>query len=114
MTAISIAVLLAILAFFVLIALTLTPIYIENFNVNSHLTRLGKESGVTTMTKEEIRSTLMKRFEIDDVKNVQPEDIGILDDKGLLTINVEYEVRRHILGNVDVVVYFNELVEVHK
>ena len=114
MTAISIAILLGVLAFFVLIALTLAPIYIENFSVSSHLSRLGKESGSATMTKEEIRFILMKRFGIDDVKNVQLEDISIVEDKGHLTISVEYEVRRHILGNVDVVVYFSDSTQVNR
>ncbi|WP_455366164.1 DUF4845 domain-containing protein [Kaarinaea lacus] len=111
-TMITIAAGLALLAFFVLVAITLLPIYIENFSVCSHVSRIGADMRASELTKEEIRKTLIKRFGIDDVKSVAREDISITEIPGGYSVEVDYEVRKHFLGNVDVVVYFTETTEV--
>ena len=111
-TMVTIAAGLALLAFFVTIAITLVPVYMENFSVSSHVSRLGKDSRTKEMTKEEIRKTLLKRFGIDDVKNVERQDILVSDIPGGYRIEVDYEVRKSFLGNVDLVVYFTETAEV--
>lgn len=111
-TMVTIAAGLALLAFFVLIAITLVPVYIENFSVSSHVSRIGKDVRASEATKEEIRKTLLKRFGIDDVKSVERQDISITDIPGGYQVEVDYEVRKHFLGNVDVVIYFTETAEV--
>ncbi len=112
MTMITIAAGLALLAFFVLIAITLVPVYLENFSVSSHVSRLGKDSRSKEMTKEELRNTLLKRFGIDDVKHVSREDILVTDIQGGYRIEVDYEVRKSFMGNVDLVVFFTETADV--
>ena len=111
-TMVTIAAGLALLAFFVLIAITLLPVYIENFSVSSHVSRIGMDVRASEVTKEEVRKTLLKRFGIDDVKSVERQDISITDIPGGYQIEVDYEVRKHFLGNVDVVIYFTETTEV--
>lgn len=103
---------LGLLAFFVTIAITVAPVYIENFNVSSHVSRLENDSRIKDMTKEEVRGTLLKRFGIDDVKNVARQDIYVKDVPGGYSIEVDYEVRKSFLGNVDLVIFFTETVEV--
>ena len=94
-TMITIALGLVLLAFFVLIAVTVWPVYMENFNVNSHLDRLQNDSKVKSMTKIEIVKTLEKRFGIDDVKSVGREDITVTGEPGSgYEIEVDYEVRK--------------------
>jgi len=111
-TMVTIAAGLALLAFFVMIVITLMPVYMENFSVSSHVSRMAKDSRAKEMTKVELRRTLLKKFGIDDVKNVSREDIIISDIPGGYSIEVDYEVRKDFLGNVDVVVYFTETAEV--
>ncbi|NOZ54240.1 MAG: DUF4845 domain-containing protein [Gammaproteobacteria bacterium] len=112
LTVVSIVALLGVLAFFVLIALTLAPVYMENFSVNSHLDRLVNDASIADKTKDEIRNTLMKRFSIDNVDDVAREDIIITENETGYEVEVDYEVRKHILGNIDVVVFFNEKVNI--
>jgi len=111
-TMVTIAAGLALLAFFVLIAITLVPVYMENFSVSSHVSRIGHDVRASEMTKEEVRKALLRRLGIDDVKNVSREDISITDIPGGYQIEVDYEVRKHFLSNIDVVVYFTETAEV--
>ena len=110
---ISIAMGLVLLAFFVTIAVTIWPVYMENFSVNSHLSRMAEDSKAKSMTKAEILKTLQKRFGVDDVKSVMPEDIIINGEPGQgYEIEVDYEVRKNLMGNVDIVISFNKVVEV--
>ncbi|WP_455199991.1 DUF4845 domain-containing protein [Kaarinaea lacus] len=105
---------LGLLAFFVMIAITIAPVYIENFSVSSHVSRLENDSRIKEMTKEEIRETLMKRFGIDDVKNVARQDIFVRDvSGGGYSVEVDYEVRKSFIGNVDLVIFFTETAEIN-
>jgi Domain of unknown function (DUF4845) len=107
MTGIALALILAMVGVFALLALRLFPIYMEHFNVTSHLNRLAEDSNVKTMTDKAVISTLQKRFTIDDVKNVTREHIFIEREKGkVILIAIEYEVRTKALGNIDMVVNF--------
>ena len=76
-TAIAIIAILAMLGFFVLIAIRLFPIYMEHFSVASHLEGLAEERLIKEKTDKEILKTLRKRFNIDDVVNVKEENIFI-------------------------------------
>ena len=112
-TMITIALGLVLLAFFVLIAVTLWPVYMENFNVNSHLSRLVDDPQAKSMTKAEILKTLEKRFGIDDIKSVKREDITITGDTGQgYDVEVDYEVRKEFIGNIDLVIYFDKTVQI--
>ena len=108
------AALFALLAFFVLVAITLFPIYMEHFNVSSHIKRVGHDVRMAEMSKKELRRTLLKRFGIDDVKNVERQDISITDIPGGYLVEVDYEVRKNFIGNVDIVVSFHDAQEVKK
>jgi len=112
-TGITIAMGLVLLAFFVLIVLTVWPVYLENFNVNSHLDRLAEDPKAKSMTKLELVKTLEKRFGVDDVKSVKREDITITGAPGEgYDVQVEYEVRKELMGNVDLVIYFDRTISI--
>ena len=112
MTGIAMAFILVLIAFFAMVIIRLFPVYMEHFSVSSHLKSLAEESGASAKTNAEIVSTLRKRFEIDDVKNVKEEHIFIEREKGgLVTVAVEYEVRTPAISNVDMVVSFVDEVE---
>ena len=109
LTAISMVVVIVVLLFFALIAIRLVPVYLENYKVSSHLHRLAEDSNIASMSDKEIVQTLLKRFDLDDVDNVKAENIFIehgTKGKGSLVLAVEYEVRKPIMGSVDIVVSF--------
>ena len=112
MTAIAMALILVMIAFFAMLVLRLFPIYMEHFSVTSHLKSLSNESGIAAKTNKEIISTLIKRFQIDDVKNVNDEHIFIEREKnGHVNVAIEYEVRTPALANIEMVVHFEDEAE---
>jgi len=102
------AALIALIILVVLLALKLFPVYMENFNISSSLNSLSNENGIADMKKTAIRELLLRRFSINNVKNVNKDHITIKKDKNGMTVGVVYEVRKPLVGNIDIVVYFNE------
>lgn len=112
LTAVSIVALLAIGAFFIMLALRLAPIYLENFKVGSHLEKMKDDPETRTMSEDEIITKLFKRFDIDDVEHVHQEDVSVQMVDNKLVIQIDYEVRAPTIGNVDIVASFSEKAEI--
>lgn len=111
MTAIGWIIVLGLIAFFVLLALRLTPGYLEFLTVKGALESLTNEPGITQKTPAEIRSMMGKRFDINDVETITSKDVMIENQGGRLRVWVDYEVRVPVLGNVDAVTTFQDEVE---
>lgn len=112
MTAIGWVIVLGLIAFFTLITLRLVPLYLEYGKVASVLESLENEPGITRASKAEIYKLISRRFDVNDVSNVDPRDATIESKNGVLTVNMNYERRTKIAGNIDVVVTFDKTVEV--
>ncbi len=101
------------IAFFTLITLKIVPIYIDSFKAVSILDDMEKEAyEIGAMSPGEIVRTLEKRLTINMVQGVTSDDIYVERNGDSLTIGLDYEVRRNLLGNLDVVVSFEKSIEV--
>jgi len=112
MTAIGWLLVLGLIAFFTLITLRLVPAYMEFGKVTSVLESLKDEPGITGKTRSEIIRMVSKRFDVNDVYNVDPKLVEVKKDKGVLKVSINYERREHLFANVDVVTTFDKQVEV--
>jgi len=112
MTAIGWMMVLGLIAFFTLITLRMVPLYMEFGKVSSTLESLKEQPNITQQTKGEIVRLVGKRFEVNDVKNVDPRKIMISKERGVLKVAINYERREHLIGNVDVVAIFDKQIEV--
>jgi hypothetical protein len=100
------------IAVITLIVLKLLPIYLDGFYVDSAVASLKKEHNIGQKSPIDIKRILMKRLDVNMVDGVTKDDIYIERNKGMMTIEVDYEVREKLAGNLDVVVSFNSIVEV--
>ncbi|HEB66383.1 MAG TPA: DUF4845 domain-containing protein [Gammaproteobacteria bacterium] len=101
------------IAFFTLIALKIVPIYIDSFKAVSILDDMEKDAyEVGAMSPGEIVRTLHKRLSINMVEGVTDDDIYVERNGDSMTIGLDYEVRRNLFGNLDVVVSFEKSIEV--
>lgn len=112
MTAIGWLLVLGLIAFFTLITLRLVPLYLEYGKVASVIESLKSEPGITSKPRTEIVKLVSRRFDVNDVRNVDARIIKVSKDKGVLTVSIDYERRQHLIGNVDVVAVFDKQVEV--
>jgi hypothetical protein len=111
LTLITWLVILMMVGFFIMLGLRLAPIYIQNYTVKNILTDLQQEPLVSRKPAGEIRQMLLNRFDINGISTLGREDIQIRRSGGKTDIKVVYETRQHVVGNVDVVVMFNESIE---
>lgn len=112
MTAIGWLIVLGILSFFVLLVLRLAPGYLEFYKVKSVLESLQQEPYLGSKTPMEIRKLIDRRVEVNAIDSINGKDFIIVQANGKTTIQAQYEVRVHIVGNVDAVSSFDESVEV--
>lgn len=111
MTAVGLMLLLACIAFVTLIALKIIPIYLDSFNVDDVLKTMKDERGLGDKPNSEMVRMIMKRLDINMVTDVTPEDIYIEKIKDVIIIEADYEVRKPMFGNLDVIVHFKKSVE---
>lgn len=112
MTGIGWMIVLALVIFGALIILRILPIVMEGYKVKSALKSLKNEPEISRMSNKDILSSLQKRFEIDDVTSVKSENISFDKNAGILTIRIQYENRKSLIANFDIVGKYDEKIEV--
>ena len=112
LTFIALVFILGLIAFFILLGLTIGPIYLDHNKVVGALSELEQAPDIENKSEAEIRGDLNKRFDINYVYDVNQDDITVTKHDGHLKVVIEYEVVRKIAGNISVLVEFNDKIEV--
>ncbi len=108
MTAIGMAMILALCGFVLVIAVKLFPAYMENFKVNSALRGLVSDSRVEGASDAQLKELILKKLQVDDVDDVKSQHIKIVSEGAKRKVFIEYEKRVPMMGNVDAVVVFGD------
>ena len=111
MTFISLLVLLVVGGFFVLLAFKLGPVYVENYQVKTALASLKNEPGIAGKSPNEIRIIIDKKLYINEVRSFNPKQFKIKSEDNKKVVEIKYEVRKPIAGNVEALVTFRERME---
>ena len=112
-TAIGFILIIGMIAFFTAIGVKLIPMYIEYYSVTSILKTIQGEPETASRSVAEIEDTILKRFSINEVHRVTKDDITITKEGKKMIIEIAYEARVPLFGNIDVVGNFkNNRVEV--
>ncbi|WP_239649922.1 DUF4845 domain-containing protein [Methylocucumis oryzae] len=76
------------------------------------LAALEKTTDVQTMSEAEVRNNLDKRFNLNYVEKVTKEDITVTQSGNYLKVEIAYDVIENIWGNLNVLVEFDDVIEV--
>lgn len=106
LTFIGYLIILSIIGFFVLIALKLTPVYLEYFRVKRQVESLVDESGLKEKSGIEVRKLLKRRFGVDDIENIPEDQIKLEKKESEMKIQITWARQVHMMGNVDALVSF--------
>jgi hypothetical protein len=112
LTFISFLMIIGLVGFSALLVLKIGPIFVNNYKIRSSLESLKKEPEIASKSKQDIMALLMKRWEVNSVDYVSKDDVMITKDVSLMKVQITYDVTKPILGNVDALVHFNEIIEV--
>jgi hypothetical protein len=99
-----------------IVGVKLTPIYLDNFTVAGALDGLKSEPDLSKMKDKDIYKVLYKHFVINSVRTIGQDKIKIERNKKqkdkLVAVNIDYEIREHLFYNVDVILTFNNRLDV--
>ena len=90
----------------VLVAMKMIPIYIEYGSVVKAMKTVSAQPGASTKSVRTLRDLIQRNFFTNYVDRVQPSQIKFQKSNGYF-MSVHYEVREHIVGNVDIVMVFD-------
>lgn len=114
MTTISMVLIAFLVGIVALSAFKVYPAYYDDFAVSTALKNMEEEGSETaSLSAKEIRATLSKRLQVSGV-NLSKDDVEIKKEQGQVHITVNYEVRKHLYGNIDAVISFSHAIAVSK
>lgn len=107
MTLIGFVIVLAVIGFAAYIGMKLVPMYSEYYAVKSALKGLKAEPGIANQAPAKIQDLFFRRLYISYSENVKPANVTLERAEGGWLMSVEYEVRKPMVGNLDVVGKFS-------
>ncbi len=111
MTSMGWLIVLALIGFFSLLTIKMAPVYLEHYSIKTVLKSLRDEPNITRKTTGEVRRLIMKRLDINGVYDLDSKAVRVKRDDGVMHVDITYEVRKPMMGNVDVVMAFSDQVE---
>jgi len=112
LTAISWMFIVAAGALLLIFLLRLVPIYLEGFSVSETVRNMADEKALIKSPVRDIKRTILKRLNVSSVYSVTGDDIYVTKGRNNVTIEIDYEVREKVMGNLDFVVSFNKEVTI--
>lgn len=103
MTLVGFVIVLAVVGFAAYIAMKLFPMYSEYYSVRSALKGLSQESGIANQDPARIQDLFFRRLYISYSENVKKEHVKLKRVDNGWQMDVNYEVRKPLVGNLDVV-----------
>lgn len=113
MTLIGFVIVLGIVGLFIYVGMKVVPMYTEYYSVKQALAGMAKDSETARKDASWIKDRFFRRMDVSYVDSVKPENVKILrKGDSSLQITVEYEVRRALIANLDVVGHFKAVQDV--
>ncbi|KAB8166247.1 DUF4845 domain-containing protein [Marilutibacter maris] len=114
MTLISFIIVLAVVGVFVYMGMKLIPMYSEYYAVKRALSELSTDPAAANAEPAKIRDLFFRRLYVSYSDNVKKEDLKIERRDAGYVLSVDYEVRKQLIGNLDVVGRFEASQEMRR
>ncbi len=108
MSLIAMLILVVVLIFALVIAVRLTPVYLESMEVGSILNSMEQDSELQGASRTELRQTLQRYLQVNGIQRIGRDDIGFSDTAGGTLMVIEYEARVPLIFNLDAVAKFRK------
>jgi hypothetical protein len=79
--------------------------------VKTVLKNLSNDPFIATQPAEKIRTQIGNRLYVNEVRRLSNKDIKLKREGEKVTVNIDYQVKEHILGNVEALLTFSESAE---
>lgn len=88
------------------ISAAIGPAYYDYFTIDKIITSLYKDG--RTGSIEDFRRALSDRFQINNIRDKTPDSFKYRMDGGALVVELDYESRSKLVGNLDLVAHFKK------
>ncbi|KGM55510.1 hypothetical protein N800_14475 [Lysobacter daejeonensis GH1-9] len=102
-TLIGFVITLAVVGVFVYMGMKTIPMYSEFYAVKQALNDLATDPGVTDKDPAKIKDLFFRRLYISYADNIKNEHVKVVRKEAGYLMTVEYEVRKPLIANLDVV-----------
>ena len=110
LTLIGFIIVLGFVIFISYIGMKIAPIYMEYYGVVSAMNGVAKERGSANLSPYDIRVRVLNRLYVSySADNVKEKDIKLVRRNGV-HLRIAYEVRKPVIGNLDVIATFDRSV----
>ena len=115
MTFIGLVIMFLFIGMLLLAVLRVGPLYYENMGLQKAITGFIEEfNGNSSMTIPKIKSSLQRRFDLQDVYSVKAKDLPIKRTRGGYTLDASYKPVANYVGNLNFMIDFNHVIELEK
>ncbi len=108
MTTLGMLILVAFIGMFAFGFIRLTPVYLNYFKVAGVVEGVRDEFDGQAASRAEIRKSIVRRFGVESVSEIEPRDIKITSVDGGYEIRAEYDHKAPFIGNVSFSVHFDK------
>lgn len=109
LTLLGFAIVVVVVGIFTLVGIRLFPIYSEYYNVVGAMENLKNQPEISQKSPPQIKDLFFRKLYVNYVESVEKKNV-LVSRTGGLHIRVKYEVRRPMIGNLDVVASFDKKV----
>ena len=99
----------AMVGFFIMCTIRLVPRYLEYLSIREIVSTIAREYNPEEQDLGDIRRRVDTMFNTNQIYDLQPREVEIFHKKGKTYIDANYEVRVPMVGNIDAVMYFDDL-----
>jgi len=101
----------AIVLFFVLLGVRMVPSYLEFHSMSKVLESIKDEPKYRQAPPKQLRKIFNRRIDINGIYDFEQKNLKIDRSKGKTSMILDYEVRKPVAGNVEVVMSFHKEVD---
>ncbi len=91
-------------------AIKLFPVYVDYHFVSSNASSLLGSGNASSMSQTQIRQDLEASLRLNNIRNVDINDIQVVRAGTNTSIQIRYEKRVKLVGNIDLIVSFDEVI----
>jgi hypothetical protein len=103
---------LALLAFIIIFAGKLIPVYLDNNAVKSMLTNLQSNHTLDFTSPTDVRNRIMKQLRINTVTGVGIDAVSVVGGRDFFEVDITYQVKIPLAYNIEMLVSFSDQVEI--
>ncbi len=88
------------------VVMKLFPIYLDNYSIKSILESLDREPEIASYSPKQLKNKIDKHFQTNMIRDIRMQDVKTKRENGMLVVDIDYERRVDLIGNIDLVVTF--------